>query len=195
MLALEDAFPLLLQLTMTAMNGRSPQGCLKKEVWYMTATRPNRRHILKRAGALGALAALFSPTAAFALTTTGSTQSLEGGWRTTITLQGNAPFQGLITFAAGGGLVDTQQIDLSQQGTPGIGSWVGTGGGAFALNFFKIASDNKGNLSFTVRFVITVQLSGDQNAFNGSGTFTVFDPNGNNQVTHTLQFDGTRLQA
>ena len=161
----------------------------------MTDTRPNRRHILKKAGALGALAALFSPSVALAQTTAGNTQSLEGGWRTTITLQGNAPFQGLITFAAAGGLVDTQQIDLSQQATPGIGSWVSTGGGACALNFFKIASDNKGNLSFTVRFVITIQLSADQNSFQGSGTFTVFDPNGNKQFTHTLQFNGTRIRA
>ena len=88
----------------------------------MTATKPNRRQMLKRAGALGALAALFSPSAAFAQTTDANAQSLEGGWRTTITLQGNAPFQGLITLDAGGGLVDTQQIDLSQQATPGIGS-------------------------------------------------------------------------
>ena len=94
-----------------------------KEIEHMTDTRPNRRHILKRARALGALAALFSPSAAFAQTTMpANTQSLEGGWRTTITLQGNAPFLGLITFDTGGGLVDTQQIDLSQQATPGIGS-------------------------------------------------------------------------
>jgi hypothetical protein len=149
----------------------------------------------QKAGVLGALAALFSPSVALAQTTTGNLQGLEGGWRTTITLQGNSPFQGLITFDAGGGLVDTQQIDLSQQATTGIGSWVSTGEGAFALNLFKIASDNKGNLSFTVRFVITIQLSGDQNAFQGSGTFTVFDPNGNTQATHTLQFNGTRIQA
>lgn len=161
----------------------------------MTTTRPNRRHILKKAGALGALAALISPSAALAQTTPAGTQSLQGGWRTTITLQGNAPFQGLVTFDAGGGLVDTQQIDLSQQGTPGIGSWASTGGSAFALNFFKIASDNKGNLKFTVRFAITIQLSGDQNAFQGSGTFTVFDPNGVAQLTHTIQYNGTRIQA
>ena len=161
----------------------------------MTDTRPNRRRILKKAGALGALAALFSPSVALAQTTAGNTQSLEGGWRTTITLQGNSPFQGLITFDAGGGLVDTQQIDLANNGTPGIGSWLSTGGGTFELNFFKIASDNKGNLKFTVRFVITVQLSGDQNAFQGSGTFTLYDPNGNKQFTHTIQYDGTRIQA
>jgi hypothetical protein len=166
-----------------------------KEIQHMTATRPNRRHILKKAGALAALAALFSPSAAFAQTKDANTQNLEGGWRTTITLQGRSPFLGLITFDAGGGLVDTQQIDLSNSGTPGIGSWVSTGGGAFALNFLKIASDNKGNLNFTVRFVISVQLGGDQNAFQGSGTFTVYDPNGIAQSTHTIQYDGTRIQA
>lgn len=161
----------------------------------MTATRPNRRHILKKAGALGALAALFSPSVALAQTTTENTQNLAGGWKTIITLQGNSPFQGLITFDAGGGLVDTQQIDLSQQGTPGIGSWVSTGGGAFALNFFKIASDNKGNLRFTVRFVVTIQLNGDQNSFLGSGTFSVINPKGNVQFTHTIQFNGTRIHG
>jgi len=161
----------------------------------VTAARSNRRHILKRAGALGALAALLSPSAALAQTTSGNAPGLQGGWKTTITLEGTAPFQGLVSFDAGGGLVDTQQIDLSQQATPGIGSWVSTGGGAFALNFFKIASDNKGNLNFTVGFDITIQLSGDQNSFQGSGTFTVFNPNGNPQVTHTIQYNGTRLQA
>ena len=161
----------------------------------MTDTRPNRRHILKRAGTLGALAALFSPSAAFAQTTAGNAPGLTGGWKTTITLQGSAPFQGLVSFDAGGGLVDTQQIDLSQQGTPGIGSWVSTGGGSFALKFFKIASDNKGNLNFTVGFDITIQLSADQNSFQGSGTFTVFDPNGNPQATHTIQYNGTRIQV
>ena len=161
----------------------------------MIATRPNRRQLLKKAGVLGALATLLSPSAAFARSTNVTVQSLEGAWRTTITLQGNSPFLGLITFATGGGLVDTQQIDLNQQATPGIGSWTSTGSDTLALNFFKIASDAKGNLSFTVRFVITIQLTGDQNAFNGSGTFTVFDPNGNKRFTHTLQFDGTHILA
>ena len=162
----------------------------------MPNMRPNCRHMLKRAGALGALVALFSPAAAFAQTTTpANSQSLQGGWRTTITSQGNAPFQGLVTFDSGGGLVDTQQIDLSQQGSPGIGSWASTGGSACALNFYKIASDNKGNLNFTVRFVITIQLSGDQNSFQGSGTFTVYDPNGVAQFTHTIQYNGTRIPA
>src|ERR1051326_6028472 len=103
----------------------------------MTATRPNRRQLLKKAGVLGALAALFSPSAALAQTTTENTQNLVGGWKTIITLQGNSPIQGLITFDAGGGLVDTQQIDLANNGTPGIGSWLSTGGGTFELNFFK----------------------------------------------------------
>ena len=161
----------------------------------MADTRPHRRHILKRAGALGAFAALVSPSAALAQTTAGNALSLAGGWKTTITLQGSAPFQGLVNFDAGGGLVDTQQIDLSQQATPGIGSWVSTGESAFTLKFFKVASDSKGNLNFTVRFVITIRLSGDQNSFQGSGTFTVFDPNGVVQFTHTIQYNGTHIQA
>src|SRR5689334_11055626 len=66
----------------------------------------------------------------------GNAQDLEGGWKTTITLHingGKSTFTGLITFAAGGSLVDTEQIDLSQGGTPGIGSWASTGADAFAM--------------------------------------------------------------
>ena len=37
----------------------------------MTTARPNHRQVLKKAGALGALAALLSPSAAFAQTTSG----------------------------------------------------------------------------------------------------------------------------
>jgi hypothetical protein len=78
----------------------------------MTAIRPNRRQLLKKAGGLGALAAVLSPSAAFAQTTSDTTQSPEGGWLTTITLHNPntvGPFQGLMTFAPGSGVVDTEQ--------------------------------------------------------------------------------------
>src|SRR5689334_7284257 len=101
-----------------------------KEIKHMTAIRPNRRQLLKKAGAIGALAALLSPSAAFAQTTGDNTQGPEGAWLTSITLHNPntvGPFQGLLTCAAGGGLVDTEQIDLANGGTPGIGSWTSTG--------------------------------------------------------------------
>ncbi|GAC1657452.1 MAG: hypothetical protein NVS4B7_02990 [Ktedonobacteraceae bacterium] len=52
----------------------------------MTTARSNRRQVLKKAGALGALAALFSPSVDFAQTTSGQVPGPEGAWTTTITL-------------------------------------------------------------------------------------------------------------
>lgn len=170
----------------------------------LRSRRRSRRSLLRgvavgAAGATGLAVAgaglLSRQVTAHAASSRGTAQGLEGGWKTTITLQGNSPFAGLITFAAGGGLVDTQQIDLNQQGTPGIGSWHATGEDTFALNFFKIASDAKGNVSFTVQFILPIQLTEDQKAFHGKGTFTVFDSHGKKQFTNTIQFDGTRIEA
>lgn len=163
----------------------------------MTATRPNRRQLLKKAGAIGALAALLSPSAAFAQTTSETTQSPEGAWFTTITLHNPktvGPFRGLMTFAPGGGVVDTEQIDLANGSTPGIGSWTSSGQDTFALNLFRLLVDNKGNLRFTVKISVTFQLSKDSNAFNGSGTLEGIDPKGKVSFSGTVKIQGNRIQ-
>src|ERR1700682_6333269 len=128
----------------------------------MPATRPDRRQLLKKAGALCAVATVLSPSAAFAQTTNESTQSPVGAWLTTITLHNPStvgPFQGLMTFAPGGGVVDTEQIDLAPGGTIGIGSWESTGKASFSLTFFKLGVDNQGNLLYTAKFRLTGQLT------------------------------------
>ena len=163
----------------------------------MTATGPNRRQLLKKAGLLGALAALLSPSAALAQTTSQTTQSPEGAWFTTITLHNPntvGPFQGLMTFAPGGGVVDTEQIDLANGSTPGIGSWNSSGQNSFALKLFRLLVDTKGNLRFTVKISVTFQLSVDSDAFNGSGTFDGTDPAGKVGFSGTVKFQGKRIQ-
>jgi hypothetical protein len=160
----------------------------------MTATRSNRRQLLKKAGAFGALAALVSPSAALAQTTTGNPQSPEGAWSTTITLSTTGPFRGLMTFAPGGGVVDTEQIDLENGSTPGIGSWTSAGQNAFALNLFRLLVDTKGNLRYTVEISLAFQLSTDSNAFTGSGTFQGVDPTGAIAFSGTVKMQGIRIQ-
>jgi hypothetical protein len=135
---------------------------------------------------------------AHAASSNGNAQGLEGAWKTAIALHikgGPPPFSGLITFAAGGGLVDTEQIDLAEGGTPGIGSWASTGADTFALQFYKLLVDNKGNLLTTVRFRLTGHLTADQNAFTSSGTFAGFDPSGKQIFSGTIDIHGTRIEA
>lgn len=88
----------------------------------MTDVRPNRRQVLTSAGALGALAALVSPTLAFAQQDNGNAEGLEGAWQGTVTAEGPGappPLPILIMFAAGGGLV----VSGRPPGTPGFGAW------------------------------------------------------------------------
>ena len=121
----------------------------------------------------------------------------KGAWLTTITLHNPntiGPFQGLLTCTAGGGLVDTEQIDLANGGTPGIGSWTSTGADTFALKFYKLAVDNQGNLLFTVHFHLMGHLIEDQQAFTSSGTFGGTDPTGKMLFSGTVQMRGTRIQ-
>jgi hypothetical protein len=91
----------------------------------MTDFRPIRRRLLKRAGAFGALAALFIAASALAQSTV-ATQGPEGPWLSTATVLGSGappPFLLLETFAAGGGYVEIDQADFVPPvfGSPGLG--------------------------------------------------------------------------
>src|SRR5215471_9935159 len=85
---------LLLPIRMRRRYERRQQaGCRLKEVKNMTDVRPNRRQLLRRAGALGALAALVSPTVACAQQASaqqanGNAQGLEGAWHVITTPEG-----------------------------------------------------------------------------------------------------------
>src|ERR1700730_17349691 len=110
----------------------------KKGSLSMTVLRPNRRQLLKRAGAFGALAALLSPVSAIASST--NVEGPEGSWLSTITVVGSGappPFLALETFTAGGEYVEIDQADFSPPvfGSPGHGAWEMTGERSFAATF------------------------------------------------------------
>ena len=66
-------------------------------------------------------------------------QSLEGAWRSHVTFTSGpfkgVPFQFLITYAAGGGLVESSNFDESPPVPPAYGSWGRTGANAFKSTY------------------------------------------------------------
>ena len=167
----------------------------------MTNRRTTRRQVLKRAGVLGATAALLSPTAALAKQHNAA-QGPEGSWLNTITATapGSVPRKGLITYDKGGGLVETLQGDeaplsaaLPILTSPGHGAWVSTGSNEIAFNFIRLFYDTSGKFAGLGKTHGTAKLEGD--TLTGSGTFVVTDPTGKVIVTGSFTSKGTRIQV
>ncbi len=158
----------------------------------MTNVRQNRRQLLKRAGVLGALAALFSPSAALAQTNpTTNTPDIGGSWRVTFTPQGSGtppPFQALHSFTGDGAITTAEQRDQVPpvMASPGHGSWTrlpsNDGPEDFVYSYQKLLVDTQGNLIGTQTFNIKVELIEGGKAFKGSGT-SVFQASTGNTAT------------
>ena len=163
----------------------------------MTELRTNRRQVLKRAGVLGATAALLSPSAALAQNTS-ATEGPEGSWLATLTVAGGPPpFKVLITFDAGGGLVESEQGDEAPGSpptlfSPGHGAWISTGSKGITFSFIKLLYDTSGGFIGLLKNNGTAQLGGDTLA--GSGTVVITE-NGKVTFSGTYTFSATRIQV
>lgn len=149
----------------------------------MSKGRQNRRQLLKRAGVFGVLAALLSPSSAFAQSNA-NTPDIGGSWRVTVTPQGEGtppPFQALHTFSGDGTTTTAEQRDMVPPtlSSPGHGSWVKLlskdGPDDFAYNYQKLVVDTQGNLLGTITVHLKIELINGGQAFKGSGT-SVFQP-------------------
>ena len=110
----------------------------------------------------------------------------EGSWMVTVTVTSGPPqppFQALITYGAGGGLVETDQGN-----SPGHGAWVSTGANAFAFTF-----DSKGNPTGTVKVREAATLSKGGDAYSGAGTVDQFDVNGKLITSRSLETQARRI--
>lgn len=148
----------------------------------MANVRPNRRQLLKRAGAIGAVMTLFSSAPAFAKSTD-AVQVPEGSWLSTVTVTGSGappPFLVLETFAAGGGYVEIDQADFAPPvfGSPGHGAWESTGERSFAATFLVLKYDAKGTAQGMTKVRGGGTITEDGNAYSGAGNFEIFDVNG-----------------
>jgi hypothetical protein len=162
--------------------------------------KTTRRQLLKGAAALsslGALAALGSPTTAFAKNTNDD-QGPEGSWLYTATITNpGPPFTelGLETYAAGGGYVGIDQLSFTpgSLATPGHGSWKNTGKRTFLLTFLNLTYDAAGTPQGTSKVRQVATLSEDGNAYSGSGSFDGFDVSGNVIFSGTFTITAVRI--
>jgi len=156
----------------------------------LTNDKLNRRQLLigASAGALGIGAAALSPMTALA----GESPGLLGTWDVQITDRSGpqpATFEGLTTFAPGGGVVTMN----SNEPSTGLGSWVKKGGHAFGARFVQFGFSPQG----TSKVVVTIDgKQSEEDSISGTFTFKVFDLQG-----HLLfgggkgTFTGTRFSA
>ena len=133
----------------------------------------NRRQLLvgATAGALGLGAAALSPITALAV----DSEGLVGSWDVQITdlsaQGGPATFEGVTTFAPGGGVVT---MDSNGPST-GLGSWAKKDGRAFDARFIQFGFSPQG----TSRVVVSIKgrLS-EEGAISGTFTYKVYDLQG-----------------
>jgi hypothetical protein len=161
----------------------------------MADQRFDRRRVLKGAatfGALGALAAVQGPPMARADGMTG----IEGTWLSTVTTGGSGappPFQALVTFTPGGGLVETDQSTPPSQRSAGQGTWVRTDDDQISARFFAFLFDAAGHPQGTLTVRFTVRLSEDGETLAGAGTFQAVDLTGKAVASGSFTLQGRRI--
>jgi hypothetical protein len=166
----------------------------------MTAlVNTKRRQLLRSAAVLTALlvlAALGSPTAAFAQNNT--SQGPEGSWLYTVTIPssgGPFVFLGTETYSAGGGYVEADQLSFmpGSLATAGHGAWKCTGENRFLLTYVNLTCDSSGNPTGTSKVRQTTTLARSGNSYSGSGDYAYYDLNGNVVLAGTFTITAKRI--
>jgi hypothetical protein len=145
---------------------------------------------------VGALAAVQGSPIARADAMTG----IEGTWLATATVGGSGappPFQALITFAAGGGLVATDQSTPPSQRSAGQGTWARTDDGQVRAKVPAFLFDASGHPQGTLIIRFSVRLSEDgeedRGTLAGPGTFHVVDLTGKVVDAGSFTLQGRRI--
>lgn len=128
-------------------------------------------------------------------------QSPEGSWLYTVTLPnpGGAPivFQGVETYAAGGGYSEADQLSFTPGyfATAGHGAWRSTGPGTFLLTYLNLTYDASGNPTGSGKVRQTTTMNKNGTSYSGSGDFFYYDLNGNTVASGTFTITATRIMV
>jgi hypothetical protein len=169
----------------------------------MADEQVSRRRVLKGAGVAGAVGlaaavpmAALAPGAAFARSADSGADPLVGAWRGPASVTGGPSLKVLISFAAGGSLVQSSSIDLqpASLSTPSYGAWKRTGPGKYAINFFYFTFDPQGNPSGSGQ-VKSKNITLDEDVLQGPFTVTLFDTKGVVVFTGGGSLRTTRIEA
>lgn len=117
-------------------------------------------------------------------------RKLVGSYRATFISGDNPPafpmLPALITFNSDGTLIETDGGALvptpppnPQFGSPGHGVWRRIGDHLYEMKFVVLIVNQDGTLSATGNIKLTIQLERNGRQFEGEGTFSFLDPDGN----------------
>jgi hypothetical protein len=155
----------------------------------------NRRVVLTRAGAVGAVALAGVAGASPALASEKGNRGVTGSWM--ITHKDDppgdpTPVRGVASFAEGGVLISH---DISPAGPPSTGTWAGQGNDRFKGTFWSgfPGDGGPGTPGGTFRVRVRGRVRGDK--ISGTYRFTVFDPTGKEIDSGTGTFRGERIEA
>jgi hypothetical protein len=119
-----------------------------------------------------------------------------GTWIQTITLKGEAPFQGLVTFNADGTVTDTDQADAAPPdiASPGHGVWLYGGQNTvhIRLEKFLFLAGGSGTPDGTNLSIGTVTIK-DSDNFQANGVVEVFSNTGQQVLTIPFTSVGKRM--
>jgi len=127
-----------------------------------------------------------------------SNAAILGTWRVNVTPKSFPPFQALITYTRGGGLLESNTFLPPAAATTGHGTWVKTGGHEYVATFEKFLADNPVTPTlgdpgiFRVKEII--QVNGD--TYTGAASAEFCDLSGTQCVLADCgKSIGTRLAA
>ena len=164
----------------------------------MVGTRSSRFGLIGQLSLTMALvmSAVAAPTEVAAQGTPNGGKTVVGAWFNTVTPTSVAPFVGLGTFSADGGVTNISSVSLaSPLESPGYGQWTMTAPGTYAVTFLTITADAAGHhiLTSKVRANLRMGASGDE--FTGDFQVDVFDPSGLLLGSDTGIVTGTRIKV
>lgn len=123
--------------------------------------------------------------------------ALDGSWNVAVTSAqpGPPPFAEMMTFTAGGGIIESNNLFPPAAASPGHGSWRYEGDQNFSFTFIKFLFDPAtGQFTGTLKVTGTITATG-KNSWEGPATVETFDPNGVLIISGTAFGEATRIAA
>ncbi len=125
----------------------------------------------------------------------GGSNALLGSWKVRLTPgSGQAQFDELMTFSAGGGIVESNNYPFNQLGltaSAGHGTWNYAGGQSFPFTFIKFLYTLQGEAAGTLKVTGTITYSPASDSWSGPATVAICD----NQTNNCNTIDVTTGQA
>ena len=120
----------------------------------------------------------------------GGCAAIQGSWQVVVTSMSSPPFNELITFSPGGGIVETNNFPffiLNLSASPGHGTWDCGAHQTAVFTFYKLLFDPTGAAAGTLKVVGTINYSHHTDTWTSPADISICDNQGQNcsLIDHT----------